>query len=74
MKSKYSTFDLLLQKTSLHIDSQVNNLKNVTQINGVAKKYKITYVPYTIKGQYIGCTLIRLKRRKFNHNLSKAFS
>jgi len=74
MKSKYSTFDSLPQKTSLHIDSQVSILKNVTQINGVSKKYKLGYIPYTLKGQYVGCTLIRLKRRKFTHNLSKAFS
>lgn len=74
MKRDYSTFELLPQKTSLHIDSQVNNLKNVTQINGVAKKHKKTFVPYILKGQYVGCTLIRLKRRKFNYNLSKAFS
>jgi len=73
MKRDYSTFDLLPQKTSLHIDSQVNNLKNVTLPNGVAKKKKTTYIPYVLKGQYIGCTLIHLKRRMYSHYLSKAF-
>jgi|GEM_PF-2842963 len=74
MKRDYSTFELLPQKTSLHIDSQVNNLKNVTLLNGVAKKKKASYIPYILKGQYIGCTLIHLKRRVYSHYLSKAFS
>jgi len=72
MKRDYSTFVQLPQKTSLLIDSQVNKFKNVTQINCVLNSQR-TFVPYTLKGQYVGCTLIRLKRRKFSHNLSKSF-
>ena len=73
MKRDYSTFELLPQKTSLHIDSQVNNLKNVTLLNSVQKNKKTEYIPYILKGQYIGCTLIHLKRRMYSHYLSKAF-
>jgi len=62
MKRDYSTFDLLPQKTSLHIDSQVNNLKKVTLKKCVLENKK-SCIPYSIKGQYIGCTLIHLKRR-----------
>jgi len=72
MKRDYSTFVLLPQKTSSHIDSQVNKFKNVTQINCALSSQK-TFVPYILKGQYVGCTLIRLKRRKFSYNLSKSF-
>jgi len=72
MKKDYSTFVQLPQKTSLLIDSQVNKLKNVTQINSVLNSKK-TFVPYVLKGQDVGCTLIRVKRRKYGYSLSKTF-
>lgn len=72
MKIDSATFDLLPQKTSSDIDSQVNTLKIDTQINCVLKNKK-TYAPDTLKGQYVGCTLIRLKRRRFDRNLSSVF-
>jgi len=72
MKRDNSTFVQLPQKTSLHIDSQVNNLKNIMQINCMMK-HKNAFVPFSLKGQYVGCTLIRLKRKEFSYNLSKTF-
>lgn len=70
MSNHYSKLDTLPQKTSFKIDTHVNNIKNVTQINCVQKNKKVC-APISLNEQYIGSNLIRLKRRKFGHSLSK---
>lgn len=72
MSNHYSNIDTLPQKTSLNIDTPVNYLKNVTQINSVQKNKKVC-APIIFREQLAGSNLIRLKRRKFGHTLSKVY-
>ena len=69
MKRDNSTFDLLPQKTSLHIDSQVNNLKKITQLLCVIKKNIKSYVSIVLIEQNVAAVLIKVKYRMFcNHH------
>lgn len=72
MKRDYSTFVTLPQKTSLNINSQVNIVKKISQINCVFKNTN-ALVPYGIKGPNVACTLVRVKRRRIGYYLSKSF-
>ena len=70
MKRDNSTFDLLPQKTSFHIDSQVNILKKITQLLCVIKKNIKSYVSIE---QNVAAVLIKFKYRMFcnNHSIFK---
>jgi len=62
MKTDYSTFVQLPQKTSLCIDSQVNMSKAITQKKCVIKN---SIRPINSTGKPTGADLVKLKRRMF---------
>lgn len=67
MKNDCFVFDLLPQKSSL----QINNLKKVAQSTSVLIN-KNVYLPVSLRGVYVECSLVCLKRRyNLGHPLSK---
>jgi len=74
MKRDYSTFVLLPQKTSLYIDSQVNNLKRITRLKNVLKLASMqVLLPFNLIGENLYMSIVKLINRKLysHHSIFK---